>query len=158
MADVLRDWLVERFPSKQAESPMEELFWAGWEMMKPHALIPPEAFLVVCPQAEIERYRADFLFQIKDESGKYQNLVVEVDGHDFHERTKSQAAHDKSRDRWMTSNGYQVMRFTGSEIWANPLQCAVEVADRLYQMRYGRSRRESRARAGLEAIKALLDL
>ena len=124
--------------------------------MSHRLMLPPDAYLKVSQQAPIGKYRADFLFELRDEAKKIRRLVVEVDGHDFHERTKAQAAHDKARDRWMTGSGFDLMRFTGSEVWANPFQCALDIADRLYLLRYGRSRLEAKARAGLEAIAAML--
>jgi very-short-patch-repair endonuclease len=156
MADKLRDWLVESFPSKKSESPIEALLYAGWEMMKHRVLISGDAGLSVTQQESVGNYRADFLFQLKNETGELKRLVVEVDGHDFHERTKAQAAHDKARDRWMTGNGYDVIRFTGSEVWANPFKCALDIADRLYLLRHGRTAREARTLAGLEAIRQLI--
>ena len=51
-------------------------------------------------------------------------VVIECDGHDFHERTKEQAVHDRKRDRAMTEAGIIVLRYTGSEIWRNPFACA----------------------------------
>jgi len=135
---------------------MESLLWAGWELMRHRLLLPPDAGLQVTPQAVIDKYRADFLFLILDEAKKTKRLVVEVDGHDFHERTKAQAAKDRSRDRWMAENGYDVMRFTGSEVYANPCKCALEIAGRLYVLRHGRTQREAYARAGLEAIMAMI--
>ncbi len=69
-------------------------------------------------------YRADFMVEAPELGFR---LVVEVDGHDFHERTKEQAARDRSRDRSMLAEGYRVMRFTGSEVWKNPTKCAAEV-------------------------------
>lgn len=56
-------------------------------------------------------------------------ICVECDGHDFHERTKEQAARDKSRDRELTMAGWQVLRFTGSEIWKDAATCARQVVD-----------------------------
>jgi len=56
-------------------------------------------------------------------------IIVECDGHDFHEKTKVQAAHDKRRDRILQSLGYKVFRFTGSEIHNNAISCALEVFD-----------------------------
>jgi very-short-patch-repair endonuclease len=53
-------------------------------------------------------------------------VAIECDGHDFHEKTKEQAARDKARDRAITAEGYTLLRFTGSEIWANALACASE--------------------------------
>ena len=54
-------------------------------------------------------------------------LVVECDGHAFHEKTALQAKRDKSRDRDLLSGGQPVMRFTGSEIYRTPLTCAMQV-------------------------------
>lgn len=88
-------------------------------------------------------YRTDFTFEVlRDSSIKdktddgcfwihraseiFARLVVEVDGHEFHERTKEQAARDKSRDRYLTSNGYTIFRFTGSEVYRKPDQMAAE--------------------------------
>jgi very-short-patch-repair endonuclease len=73
-------------------------------------------------QFPIGRYTADFAIV-----GSFGRVVVECDGHDFHERTKEQAAHDRQRDRWMQSQGWTVMRFTGSEIFKSPRRCAIEV-------------------------------
>lgn len=55
-------------------------------------------------------------------------LIVECDGHDFHERTKQQAARDRARDRIAQYEGLPILRFTGSEIWNDPLACAHEIA------------------------------
>lgn len=158
--DQMREWMVERFGKigGACDSPMESLFWAAWQLMKPHAMLTSEASLNEKMQAPIGKYRADFLFTLKDEQGALQKLVVEVDGHDYHERTKQQAAHDKARDRYMTGEKYQVMRFTGSEVYANPFKCAVEVTDRLYQLRHGVTRKEAIARAGIAKIRAALGL
>lgn len=54
-------------------------------------------------------------------------LVVELDGHDFHERTKEQARRDKSRDRELQMLGCDVFRFTGSEVWKEPVRPIQEI-------------------------------
>jgi len=77
-------------------------------------------------QREIGQYRVDLFFEAP-QPNSCRGLIVECDGHDFHEKTKDQARRDKQRDRWFVSNGYQVLRFTGSEIWANPFECAKEI-------------------------------
>lgn len=63
-------------------------------------------------------------FAIKVPGGA--SVAIECDGHEFHERTKEQAARDKSRDRALTAAGWKVLRFTGSEIWRDANQCANE--------------------------------
>jgi very-short-patch-repair endonuclease len=72
----------------------------------------------IYPQAKIGDYRADFLVVGR------RKVAIECDGHDFHERTKEQARRDKARDRYFASQRIAVARFTGSEIWANPIHCA----------------------------------
>ena len=85
-------------------------------------------------QYHIENVRVDFIFAHKNwRTGKVFRLVVECDGHDFHERTKDQAARDRSRDRMFQGKGYGVFRFTGSEIWRDPIGCARQVIEWLDQ-------------------------
>lgn len=78
------------------------------------------------PLSGRNRYRADYAI-VKIKENIIEKLVVECDGHDYHERTKEQAARDRRRDRWCQQNNISVMRFTGSEIWADPTACALEV-------------------------------
>lgn len=59
----------------------------------------------------------------------WRRLIVECDGHEFHERTKEQAAKDRSRDRASTLAGMEVFRFTGSELWRDPYGCAGQVIE-----------------------------
>ena len=58
-------------------------------------------------------------------------VAVECDGHEFHERTKEQAQHDKARDRALTADGWRVLRFTGSEVWADPQARVREIVSML---------------------------
>lgn len=74
-----------------------------------------------------KQYRLDFA--VMESSLSDLKIAIEADGHDYHERTKIQAAHDRSRDRALTLDGWTVLRFTGSEIWRNPRACAQQVYD-----------------------------
>lgn len=58
-------------------------------------------------------------------------VAVELDGHDFHERTKEQAIRDKSRDRELQMLGWKAVRFTGAEVWRDPERCCFEIAELL---------------------------
>lgn len=62
-------------------------------------------------------------------------LAVELDGHEWHERTKEQAERDKSRDRALLEAGIPVMRFTGSEINRDPHDCARQAYDFVMEFR-----------------------
>lgn len=72
------------------------------------------------------KYRIDFAFVSDSWLPSQVRLAVELDGHDFHERTKEQAQRDKARDRWLTSRGWRVLRFTGSEVFRDAKACADE--------------------------------
>lgn len=84
--------------------------------------------ILISPQHQLPGWRVDFLVKAYGLGARrWRHLIVEADGHDFHERTKEQAALDRSRDRWAQLNGYAVMRFTGSEIWTDAWGCAGQV-------------------------------
>jgi very-short-patch-repair endonuclease len=86
-----------------------------------------------------KNYRADFLVTVEDwnwDKGLHDQLirlVVEVDGHDYHERTKEQAEYDKVRDRSITFEGYTPLRFTGREVYRDATEVASEVESYLTQ-------------------------
>ena len=148
------DVVVERWAEAQrqrlprliegaCESPIEELFLGAWlslvpsvevrspEKLKKQGLPCCRAFLDpsdgshLLTQAERivsgRAMRLDFAL-VRDDV----KVTVECDGHDWHERSKEQAASDKSRDRLLLADGWSVLRFTGSEIHADPIKCAEE--------------------------------
>lgn len=129
-----------RFILQKAQSPIERLlalnclnacFGYGNVLFQPTFPGGPfEGEVFAACQVKIGRYVADIAFELwgKKEAAY---LVVECDGHDFHERTKEQAEHDRKRDRWMNANGIDVMRFTGREIVRDPRACVAEIESRL---------------------------
>ena len=126
---------------ESCQSPIERLLgmWIYyWAMAR--NLYEDDCF-VLNPQHEIKVkngkvFRVDFCVALKTK-GQYISLVVECDGHDYHEKTKAQAQKDKSRDRLLKQAGYDVIHFTGSEIWMDPEKCAKEVIAILKEMRAG---------------------
>ena len=76
-------------------------------------------------QVQILSYRVDFLFAPHFGTP----FIVECDGHDFHERTKKQAERDRCRDRRLLMAGFPTLRFTGSEIYRDPLACRDQVEE-----------------------------
>lgn len=68
--------------------------------------------------------RADFAFL--DGENDRLVLVVEADGHDWHEKNKKQIASDRARDRRILRCGIPIARFTGAEIHASAGACGVE--------------------------------
>jgi hypothetical protein len=57
-------------------------------------------------------------------------LLVECDGFQYH-GDKTSFTDDRRRDRILKSHGYEVLRFSGPEIFANPVQAAVDLAEYL---------------------------
>lgn len=88
-------------------------------------------FLV--PQHEIGQFRVDFVFG----RGRYPDLmdcvIVECDGHEFHDKTPEQAARDKSRDRFLNLHAKAVLRFTGREIYRDVYGCVIEALNVLHR-------------------------
>lgn len=129
-----------------AQSPIERTMvaaligtaWAGGAgiVLAGEALDPEATMsLVIEPQARVGKYRADFIVssiwkRAVDETPA-RRIVLECDGHAFHERTPEQAKRDRRRDRVMQADGFLVMRFTGSEIHADARRCSVEVLNQL---------------------------
>lgn len=133
--------LIERVTAR-CESPIErvmvaaliaasDIYYPGLEW---HDVAFDEERLACCARGVwvqapiVGDYRADvcMVFLVKK---KFLIFVIECDGHDFHERTKEQAARDRKRDRDMLAKGAIVIRFTGSEIWASPTECAERALD-----------------------------
>lgn len=80
-------------------------------------------------QASVAQYRVDFVVLHAEHI-----VIIECDGHAFHERTQAQARHDRKRDRFMLDAGFHVRRFTGSEICSDPNACAEEVLQLLMRL------------------------
>lgn len=80
-----------------------------------------EDMWLLVPQYEWEGYRIDLA--IRAPRYRFKWIFIECDGHDFHERTKEQAANDRQKDRAIQASGFPVLRFTGSEIYRDPGAC-----------------------------------
>ena len=88
-------------------------------------------------QKQLGKYRVDFL--LTGFAPLLKDIVIECDGHDYHERTKEQAKRDRVMDREIQSLGYKIFRFTGSEIWKSPsdcVQCLYDEEDVLRQKKW----------------------
>lgn len=70
---------------------------------------------------QIESYKADLLLV-----AGLAHVLIECDGHEWHDRTKQQASYDRARDRWFLARGIPTARFTGSEIHHSAERCAAD--------------------------------
>lgn len=123
------------------DSPIEVAFGiafmlSAWEYRGRSWLVLPEyaigdlhfsddTELLLLPQRKVLSYRVDFIVS-RSPFVEGKGVAVECDGHNFHERTKEQAARDRQKDRDLQAAGYRVLRFTGSEIYRDAFKCADE--------------------------------
>jgi very-short-patch-repair endonuclease len=126
----------------QCESPIEKLLaihLAQFEDIEIHEFLEydKDARIKVETQKEIKclknMYRVDILITVRFQ-GKYHLFAIECDGHDFHEKTKEQARNDRKRERDLMVEGIHVIRFTGSEIYEDPLRCANDVRKIIHKL------------------------
>jgi len=124
------------------ESPIEQIFFIEWHYRK---LVDPwlfESHLFLFPQYQDEttgKFRVDFKVNfdrhilsstsVKDESPSLPRLGIELDGHEWHEKTKEQVQDDKQRERHLIRNGWTLLRFTGSEVIQKHAVCIYEVIE-----------------------------
>lgn len=104
----------------------------------PYALSRPDTptdCVFLAPQVQIGPYRVDFLLGVGKRPSDAQCVVVECDGHDFHDRTPDQAARDKSRDRYLNQRVKAVARFTGREIYRDVDACLADATKILFRER-----------------------
>jgi very-short-patch-repair endonuclease len=121
------------------ESPIEQLMMLAFRSQKGNYLaLTDDGEIKILQQEEIkigkEKFRVDFLVLARV-GKKRHKIIVECDGHIFHEKTKEQAVKDKRRSRLLALEGYVVLHYTGSEIWNNPFGCAREVLGFIFKDR-----------------------
>lgn len=102
---------------ERCESPIEKLM--AWAMLG-------EGLTFDC-QVQLGDFTADFVVDPRITNHE-SRIVIECDGHEFHSTIKRQAR-DRRIDRELQKAGYAVLRFTGSQINADPNHCAQEVRD-----------------------------
>lgn len=151
---ITKDHIIYRLNQLTLESPIEqifateliineylpcfshELFQKILEELKsgglPHCESDQDYEFVWVSQYEVGPYRTDFACLFYSEVTPFKKVIVECDGHDFHEKNKEQAAKDKKRDRYFQQNGWQILHFTGSELYHDSKKCVKELHD-IYQ-------------------------
>jgi hypothetical protein len=129
------------------ESPIEDMFWIALNALCDAHFIEtnPEpdddgrdkCGLYIYPQRTVGQYRVDFLLTfvgyVQGDANQLvigsSSVIVELDGHDFHDKDKRQRSYEKKRDRDLQRAGYKVLHFTGSDVVKDPFSCAHEAMD-----------------------------
>lgn len=145
------------------ESPLEAAFDVWWRALSMTSRINGYELMLI-PQKEAQAagrtYRLDFA--IEPDGMKAHRayevgvtvplLCIELDGHDFHERTKEQVAYRNQRDRDLSAAGWQVLHFSGTEFHRDPEKCVLEAnaaACRLFSWDWECLILEAESRAGI---------
>lgn len=124
------------------ESPIEQILLANFD----RRFRTPENFYdygyFLYPQITIncgkKTYRADFLaifsemvFENDEPHEVNKFILVECDGHDFHEKSKKQVKVRNDRDYDLKMHGFDIVHFSGSEIFNDPEQCVDKIKNLL---------------------------
>lgn len=132
---IINSFTSDGFNYDYCESPIEELFAVAYNIMLALLGFPYTEAFYLRSQTEIiangNTYYADFLVQAKSDDWFHCDrdfkLVIECDGHDFHEKTKEQVERRNKRDLDIKSAGYDIIHFSGSQIYKDPMECANSV-------------------------------
>lgn len=139
-----------RFTEEQEEngidSPIEQLLYAALHFVLDREGLVHVSENVVAPldywgsgchiisQYEIGPYKIDFkvsyqtyIFIKGNAECRVNNVLVECDGHEFHDKNESQRRYEKKRDRFLVNQGYKIFHFIGKEIIDDPLSVASEI-------------------------------
>lgn len=119
---------------KDCESPIEQLLALELANLNLEGINKFNPFIDVIgvdKQEEIiiknKKYRVDFLIPVVYKNQDNIMFVIECDGHEFHQKTKQQVEADNKRQRELQEAGYEVIRFSGTEIYHKPHDCALAV-------------------------------
>lgn len=127
------------FDYDECKSPIEKIFNFAYDLV---AFSEGYMGFFLTPQYEISRmmadpskYIVDFVFIAEEVDGMVEiekpsfKLAIECDGHDFHEKTKAQVIYDNEREYELKMQGFDVLRFSGSQIYNNPFKCAKQTLE-----------------------------
>lgn len=116
------------------ESPIEQLLSMALENLNIKNTYIFNPFIDVVEiekQTEIKcngkKYRVDFYIPVIYKNQEEKVFIIECDGYEFHQKTKQQVERDNARTRDLQKAGYEIIRFSGTEIWHRPYKCAKEV-------------------------------
>lgn len=121
---------VLNFPM-ECESPIEQILLF---CLNVYEIVYDYHFIYFYAQEEViangNNYRIDIFFD-DDLCGRCSGykLAIECDGHEFHKATKEQVARDNERDFNLKKAGYEVIHFSGSQLYKEPYECAERVFD-----------------------------
>ena len=112
------------------ESPLEAAFAAAWNMYTVSACADRFSPFHLAPQVQVDWYRIDFVVKVMTSVGfpnpywnRFPKLAIELDGHEFHEKSKEQVTRQNERERYLIGEGWKLLHYSGSEFYRDPFKC-----------------------------------
>ena len=110
------------------ESPIEQIFITAFEL---YIKLTDKEFVMLFSQKPIKVGKKNYVVDFYFEKDLYVNrfntnkkIIIECDGHEFHQKTKQQVKSDNEREYALKMAGYEMIRFSGSQIYNEPFKCA----------------------------------
>lgn len=155
LADCVKDWVRVHASYDFQQDKNDEFYCQVVGSENGHEVTSPPEQLFLCvwthitdigvrlhAQHSIGKYRGDFLAnpldhffsqtmfhpdRLEEFSKILPRYIIEIDGFEWHDKTPEQAERDKKRDRFISSKGFQVLRFAAREVLRDPVKCVKEV-------------------------------
>lgn len=146
--ETLSNLEMEYESGRVISSPIEQIFLIEWRYQE-HLRTAHFPFGIE-PQYNNEeatgKYYVDFSIDfINDESDAYDKwgtgytraplVGIELDGHEWHEKSKRQVEYHKERERFLIAKGWALIRFAGTEVVKHPEKCVREALDFIWKKR-----------------------
>ena len=81
-------------------------------------------------ECENKKYYSDFAIChyecFHDDLKEDFRLIIECDGYEFHQKTKEQVEKDNNREYDIKMQGFEILRFSGKEIYNDAMGCALK--------------------------------
>lgn len=124
----IRQKIIPSVLYEKIESPIEQIFITAFEL---YLIFNKKEDIYLFLQKEIiangKKYVVDFYFEEDENVNKFntdKKIIIECDGYEFHQKTKEQVKHDNEREYDLKMAGYEILRFSGSQIYNEPFKCA----------------------------------
>lgn len=142
VAEVAESMRLSVSEADQTKSPIEAIFFIWWQAMqigefgRGDGLELSSQHEYTCRNGRkyvldfhITPYDTDMWLEGHTCGMEFKRIGVEMDGHDFHERTKDQVALRNERDRDLLADGWHLLHYSGSELYRDPRRVVAEVFD-----------------------------
>lgn len=124
----IKEKIIPNVFCEEIESPIEQIFITAFELYIKF-LNKENIFLFSQHPIKIDnkKYVVDFYFEEDPNVNPFntdKKIIIECDGHQFHQKTKEQVKKDNEREYDLKMAGYEIIRFSGSQIYNEPFKCA----------------------------------